>query len=540
MEISHEQNVPRVDPGAWVAPTAVLSGDVRVGPGSCVLHGAVLNADGGAVRIGANCVIMENAVLRGTPRHPLTIGDHVLAGPNSYLTGATIGDEVFIATGAMVFNGATMGAASSVALGGAVHIGCVVPPQTRIPIGWVAVGDPARLYPPGEADSIRAGLEEAGGFLPFVFGTDRSAPRPEQAGGTPPYTTLDTSPVTQEEPFLTTGPNGSFRVFVPALRYDSAGPSWSASSPGPGTSLPLSQFFIASPATPVSAINLAVLQGDNLILSPGVYHLNQPILISHPHTIVLGLGFPTLVPQYGLPAMLVASVPGVKLSGMIFDAGPVRSPVLLQIGGARTGSPAQPTLVQDVFFRIGGATAGKAATSLVVNSSDVILDDVWAWRADHGTGVGWTANTADTGVVVNGDNVTAYGLFVEHFQKTEVIWNGQHGEDIFFQNEMPYDPPDQASWQQNASTPGYPAFTVTPGVRTFTGYGMGSYCFFNQGVPIESANAYTVPNTPGVQLHDLLTVFLNGSGGIDHVINGTGAASTAASQGVPSNVVSFP
>ena len=113
MEISHEQNVPQVDPGAWVAPTAVLSGDVRVGPGSCVLHGAVLNADGGAVRIGANCVIMENAVLRGTPRHPLTIGDHVLAGPNSYVTGATIGDEVFIATGAMVFNGATMGAASS-------------------------------------------------------------------------------------------------------------------------------------------------------------------------------------------------------------------------------------------------------------------------------------------------------------------------------------------------------------------------------------------------------------------------------------------
>jgi len=180
MEIRNEQKAPQIDPDAWVAPTAVLSGDVRVGPGSCVLHGAVLNADGGAVQVGANCVIMENAVLRGTPRHPLTIGDHVLAGPNSYLTGATIGDEVFIATGAMVFNGATMGAASSVALGGAVHINCVVPPETRIPIGWIAVGDPARLYPPGEADSIRAGLEEAGGFLPFVFGTDPTAPRPEQ------------------------------------------------------------------------------------------------------------------------------------------------------------------------------------------------------------------------------------------------------------------------------------------------------------------------------------------------------------------------
>jgi carbonic anhydrase/acetyltransferase-like protein (isoleucine patch superfamily) len=172
MEIRYRHNTPSVHPEAYVARTAVLSGQVRVGPGSCVLHGAVLAADSGPVEVGANCVIMEHAVLRGTPRHPLTIGDHVLAGPHSYLTGCTVGDEVFIATGAMVFNGAQLGRASSVALGGAVHIGCVVPPQTRIPIGWVAVGDPARLYLPGEADSIRAGLEEAGGFLPFVFGTD--------------------------------------------------------------------------------------------------------------------------------------------------------------------------------------------------------------------------------------------------------------------------------------------------------------------------------------------------------------------------------
>jgi len=164
---------PAVDPEAYVAPTAVLSGQVRVGPGSCVLHGAVLTADGGPVDVGASCVIMEHAVLRGTAPHPLAMGDHVLAGPHSYLTGCRIDDEVFIATGAMVFNGARMGRASSVALGGAVHIGCVVPPQTRIPIGWVAVGDPARLYPPYEAGHIRAGLEEAGGFLPFVFGPTR-------------------------------------------------------------------------------------------------------------------------------------------------------------------------------------------------------------------------------------------------------------------------------------------------------------------------------------------------------------------------------
>jgi carbonic anhydrase/acetyltransferase-like protein (isoleucine patch superfamily) len=180
MEIRHRDSSPSVDPDAYVAPTAVLSGEVRIGPGSCVLHGAVISADGGSVEIGANCVIMEHAVLRATPRHQLTIGDHVLAGPHSYLTGCTIGDEVFIATGAMVFNGARMGRASSIALCGAAHIGCVVPPQTRIPIGWVAVGDPARLYPPGEAESIRAGLDEAGGFLPFVFGADPAADRSQQ------------------------------------------------------------------------------------------------------------------------------------------------------------------------------------------------------------------------------------------------------------------------------------------------------------------------------------------------------------------------
>ncbi len=164
-----------------MAPSAVLSGEVRIGRGSCIMHGAVLAAEGGPVEIGANCVIMENAVLRGTPRHPLIMGDHVLAGPHSHLTGCGIADEVFIATGAMVFNGAQMGRASSVALGGTVHIGCVVPPQTRIPIGWVAVGEPARMYPPGEAEAIRAGLGEVGGgFLPFVFGIDEAADRREQ------------------------------------------------------------------------------------------------------------------------------------------------------------------------------------------------------------------------------------------------------------------------------------------------------------------------------------------------------------------------
>jgi hypothetical protein len=379
-----------------------------------------------------------------------------------------------------------------------------------------------------------------------VFSGDPGAPAQSfsatsgLSGGTPPYTTLATSPVTQEEPFLQTDSAGQYSVFVPALQHNSSGPSW-ASGPAAGSAVPISKFFIATPGTSVLAIDAALALGKNLILTPGVYDLNAPILVTRPNTIVLGLGFPTLVPQNGTAAMQVLGVPGVKLSGMIFDAGPKNSRVLLQVGGplaAGTGSAADPTLVQDVFFRIGGATAGSATDSLVVNSSDVILDDIWAWRADHGAGVGWTSNTADTGLIVNGNNVTAYGLAVEHFQKNEVIWNGQGGEDIFFQNEMPYDPPSQAAWM-SGSADGYPAFVISRKVTSFSGYGLGSYCFFNQGVPIESATAFSVPDTPGVQLNDVFTRFLNGSGSIDHVVNDTGAAVTTDNPG-PSDVVSYP
>jgi len=205
----------------------------------------------------------------------------------------------------------------------------------------------------------------------------------------------------------------------------------------------------------------------------------------------------------------------------------------------RTGSANDPTLVQDVFFRIGGATAGSATNSLVVNSSHVILDDIWAWRADHGAGVGWTLNTADTGLIVNGNDVTAYGLFVEHYQKTEVIWNGQGGEVIFFQNENPYDPPSQAAWMVSPTQNGYPAFFIPSRVTSFQGYGMGSYSFFNQNVPIENAMAFQAPDTPGVEFHDLLTRYLSGAGGIDSVINGTGAPVNSGNPG-PTYLVSYP
>ena len=360
------------------------------------------------------------------------------------------------------------------------------------------------------------------------------------AGGTAPYTTVATAPVTQEEPYLYTDSSGNDNVFVPGIQRNSAGPSWAA-GPTAGSSIPMRRFFIATPATPVLTIDLALALGLNLILTPGIYDLKAPILVSRPNTVVLGLGFPTLVPQNGTAAIQVLSPAGVKVSGLIIDAGPKKSPVLMQLGFGAGGpsNPANPTLVQDVFFRIGGASAGQATTSLVVNSSNTILDDIWAWRADHGTGVGWTANTADTGLVVNGNNVTAYGLFVEHYQKTQVIWNGRNGADYFFQSEMPYDPPSQSAWMQNPTTNGYPSFKVSADVAKFTGYGMGSYSFFDLGIPIEATSGFEAPTTPGISLNDLFTRFLNGSGSIDHVVNSTGAAVTVDNPG-PSDVVSFP
>jgi hypothetical protein len=336
-------------------------------------------------------------------------------------------------------------------------------------------------------------------------------------------------------------------VFVPAVQRNSVGPSY-ASGQTPGQSLPISSFFIARPSDSVQSINNALAWGQNLIFTPGVYDISQTIRVKRQDTIVLGLGMATLTAENGITAMTVEKPQGVEISGLIFDAGPVNSDTLLQVGTKHGGphdasSASDPTLLSDVFFRVGGPHAGKVTTALEVNQDNTILDNLWIWRADHGAGVGWTSNTSDTGLIVNGDNVTAYGLFVEHFQKSEVIWNGKGGSDFFFQNEMPYDPPSQAAWMSSPTTDGFSAFVVSPNVTSFQGYGMGSYSFFNQGVPIFATQAFLSPNTPGVQFHDLLTIFLDavhGSGGINSVINGVGGSSTAANADTPVDVTSYP
>jgi F5/8 type C domain/Putative Ig domain len=363
---------------------------------------------------------------------------------------------------------------------------------------------------------------------------------PAQSFPSPPMTTLATTPVSRDVPYLYTDTSGNYHVFEPSLRTNASGASW-ASGPTPGTSVPMSQFFVADPSMSAATINTALSQGCNLLFTPGVYNLNQTLNVTHANTTILGIGFPTLIPQNGVNTMQVADVDGVRLQGLLFDAGTVNSAALLTVGtaGSAVSHASNPISVQDVFFRIGGDIAGSATDSLVVNANDTIVDDIWAWRADHGNSgtVGWTTNTASNGMTVNGNNVEATGLFVEHYQKTEVAWNGQNGKIIFFQNEMPYDPPSQAAWM-NGSSNGYPAIAVASNVTSFGAWGLGSYCYFNVNPAVSSASAFLSPATAGVAWHDLLTVSLGNVGTITHVINTTGAATPTNT--TPSDVVSFP
>ncbi len=375
------------------------------------------------------------------------------------------------------------------------------------------------------------------GVWNMVFSGVAGAPPPSFPN--PPYTVIQNSPVTREKPFLYVDSAGAYHVFVPALRQNSRGVTWAGGS-SPGSSIPLTQFYVAKPGDSAATINTALSQGLNLLFTPGIYHLNQTINVTRPNTVVLGVGFPTLIPDNGTVPMTVADVDGVRLAGMFFDAGPVNSPVLLQVGpaGSAANHAANPTSIQDVFFRIGGASAGSATTSLVVNSDNTLIDHIWAWRGDHGAGIGWTVNRADTGVIVNGDNVTAYGLFVEHYQKYQLIWNGNGGRTYFFQNEMPYDPPNQAAWM-NGSTRGYAAYKVADNVTSHEAWGVGSYCYFNVDPTIVAERGFEVPNTPGVRFHNLLTVSLGGNGVIAHVINDTGGPASGTAT-IPSYLNNYP
>jgi hypothetical protein len=355
---------------------------------------------------------------------------------------------------------------------------------------------------------------------------------PAQSFPNPPYTTVNQTPTVDEKPYLYIDSSGNWDVFVPSNRTSSQGVSW-ANGNTPGTSLPLSDFYIATPSSTVAQINTALANGQDLLFTPGVYQVNGTIDVNNPNTVVLGLGLATLVSNGGDTILQTADVSGIRIGGLIFDAGTTNTSVLVQIGpaGSSTSHASNPTVLSDVFARIGGATVGEATQTLQVNSANVVGDDLWLWRADHGNSgtVGWTVNTAANGLVVNGANVTMYGLAVEHYQAVQVQWNGNGGADYFYQSEMPYDPPNQAAWMDGSSD-GYPSIAVASGVTSFHAYGLGVYCYFDVNSSVVSANALTSPNSSGVQWNDMVTDSLGGVGTIENIINGTGGTVDSSDQ----------
>ncbi|MFW2503413.1 discoidin domain-containing protein [Clostridium diolis] len=374
----------------------------------------------------------------------------------------------------------------------------------------------------------------------MVFVGNNGAPTDDNAYPSTPDTVVSQTPAIREKPFLYIDDSGNYQVFVPDLRKNSQGITW-ANGLGQGTSLPIDQFYIAKPDTSTAeSINAALSQGKNIIFTPGVYHLSDSINVTKSNTVILGLGLATLIPDNGTAAMNISDVDGVKVSGVLFDAGAKNSPVLLKVGqdGSSADHSANPTSLSDLFFRIGGAAVGNADTSLKINSNNVIGDDFWVWRADHGTGVGWTVNNAKSGVIVNGNNVTLYGLFVEHFKEYQTIWNGNGGKVYFYQSELPYDVPNQASWMSNNGTQnGYASYKVADSVTSHQLFGSGIYSYFRDAVVSEN-NGIEVPNASGVKVHHACSVFLSGNGEITHVVNNTG--NTAKSGNMKQSVTDYP
>lgn len=357
-----------------------------------------------------------------------------------------------------------------------------------------------------------------------VFVGDSNAPSQE---GFPvhAYTTIGRTPICREKPYLYITNEGQYHVFSPAIQRETQGPSWCDGVSTPGKSIPIEDFYLAKPsASSAASINAALNSGKHVLFTPGIYRFDEALRVTKADTIILGLGQPSLIPIRGQPVICVADVDAVTVAGLIIEAGEINSSSLLEVGppGSSASHASNPTFLFDLTVRSGGATPGRNDTGITINSNDVVGDQLWLWRADHGHWASWDTNRTKNGIVVNGSNVIIYGLFNEHHQEYQTLWNGNDGRVYFYQSEIPYDPPDQESWM-NGPVNGYASYKVADTVTNHEAWGLGIYSYFRDS-PTKLENAIEVPEVEGVKLHHLTTVWLNGTAGseISHIVNGNG------------------
>lgn len=366
------------------------------------------------------------------------------------------------------------------------------------------------------------------------------------------YTDAGDTERIQEKPFLIYDEEEGYQVFVPEVRSEVSGVSWKDGAAG--ERIPISDFYVAKPMDTAETMNKALSKGKHLFLTPGIYDLEEPLIVTKPDTIVLGTGLATLRPTAGNACIETADVPGLVLAGLLFDAGEAESDNLLVVGrdavpasadsaaeksddeersdmGADSdGSPESGEdyiTLSDLFFRVGGASteyAAKVKKCVTINSSHVTGDNFWVWRADHGDEVAWDKNTAQSGIIVNGDDVSIYALMVEHFEEYQTIWNGNDGKVVMYQSEIPYDVPKQEMWMSHDGTmDGYASFYVAEDVERFEAWGLGIY-LYNRDASVDLNTAMEVPDREGVRVHNICTVMITGNPGMSHVLNDAGGA----------------
>lgn len=352
---------------------------------------------------------------------------------------------------------------------------------------------------------------------------------------------VNQTPVIYEKPFIYFS-NGDYRVFLPARRENEKGTTWSDGKTEQGVSISLDRFYVARADIDNDAtLNHQLQLGKHILFTPGIYQVSQPLQVNKPNTILLGLGLASIQPTAGNNAMEVDDVEGVRIAGLIFDAGsgvnPATStggsPVLLQVGkrGAQKDLSHNPIVLSDLFFRVGGVDTEepcRADISVEINAHSTIGDHFWVWRADHGQQVAWELNRADYGLVVNGDDVTIYGLFVEHYQKYDTHWTGNNGRVYFYQNEKAYDVPTQKDWiGPDGNGHGWAAYRVSDNVKKHEAWGVGVYSvFINTKDFVLLENAIVTPQEGEITIHYPFTVLLSTKGGIEHIINGVGGPHT--------------
>ncbi|MBP3825271.1 MAG: sialidase, partial [Butyrivibrio sp.] len=336
------------------------------------------------------------------------------------------------------------------------------------------------------------------------------------------YTAVEKTPVIREKPFLVYDKKEGFGVFVPEWKKDSMSFAWEGDAPE-GKVLPLSDFYVAKENVDTAeSINKALTDGKNVLFTPGVYELDRSLKVQKPGTILLGMGLATLRSAAGNECVISENADDLILAGLLFDAGTTESECLVELG-AKEG--AAPSLLADVYFRVGGIASDgpcKTKACITIDLDNVVGDNLWVWRADHGDNVGWDLNTCENGIVINGDNVTMYALMVEHFNGYQTMWNGNGGTCIMYQSEVPYDVPDRGQWiNPDGKRFGYASFKVAEDVSSFNATGLGIY-LYNRDNTIPMYCAMEVPDVEGVHVHNAITAYLNGFPGMKCVINEAG------------------